>query len=817
MPLKAQAASSALSREVPGDAHIPFVAHVDPWTLKTANGDYVQTFRMEGLAHETAHIDEIEVWHEQLALVMRNVNSPNLALWAYVDRRQTGEYVAGEFEPGFARDLNDKYRASLAGKRLFVNELYLAIVYRPEWRDTVRAVEKADPAFRDKHKLLNKQNLSRNSNGVERVSMVASEIEKNLRRYGPEKLGRYALDRRTKREFRGDDFSEAPDDALLFSDALEFYGRILNGEESRVPFLRSNVQGTLQTSRITFGRETIELRGPATSTFGAMLAWKEYADPSFPGQMNELLRAPFEFTLAQSFTCLDKAAARGALKRQRARMESTEDDAIGEVEALTDAVEGLASNQFAFGVHHLALMVRSRDIRELPNVVAEARRVLSDSGAVVVREDLGCEPAFYSMLAANFGDRTRPSEISSRNFIGFASMHNYPSGKRDGNHWGPALALLKTASGAPYYFSLHRRDIGHFAVYGSTGAGKTVFVCFLLTMLIKTKATVIYFDKDRGAELAVRANRGQYFALKRGVSTGLNPFQLEATPNNIAFVQQLIRIMLRSDKPFTASENNQIDRAVAGVFALDSEHRRLAYVLQFLEPPKDDNIAARLLRWVNSDRGVGPLAWVFDNDVDELDLERQRLCGIDITYFLDDGEIRTPMLAYLFHRIDLLKDGRRGGVIIDEGWKALDDEFFVPRIADGLKTDRKKDWFLGLITQSPQDSLRTKIAHTITEQTPTKIGLPNLNAKHADYVDGLGFTEGEYEQVRTLSESGRRMLVKQGENSVICELDLGGFEDELAVLSGTAATVAILDRVREQVGDNPDDWLPAFHAERKKK
>ena len=807
---------SALDREVSGAAHIPYLAHVDPATLKTQQGHYVQTYRLEGLAHETAHDDEIEAWHEQLCLFMRNLNSAHVALWSYVVRRATDEYVDGSFDAGYAHDFDQRYRASVTQRRLFVNELYLALVYRPEVNELTRLTEQLDPALRDPAKLLSVPNVQRNTTAVERVHSLAGEVEKYLRRYGPERLTCYARDPVTGHLYGGVDTDAAPPRSVLFSEPLEFYASLINGRHERMPMLRAGANDTLQTARVTFGRETVEQRASDTTVYGATLAIKEYPDPSFPGQFNELLRAPYEFVWAQSFACLDKAAARRVVKLQHARLEATDDDAVSETDALQAAVDGLASNHFSVGTHHAALFVRAPDVKTLSHVVGEARRALADGGAVVVREDLGCEAAFWSLLAGNFAERTRPSSITSRNFVGFSPLHNYPSGKREGNHWGPALAMLKTASGAPYFLSLHRRDIGHFAMFGSTGAGKTVLAMFLVFMLQKFAPTLIYFDKDRGAEIGLRAIGGRYFALQRGAPSGLNPFRLAPTAVNVGFVSELVRIVLRAAHPFTAQEESQIDRGVAGVFQLDPAQRRLGSLLAFLEPPRDNNLAARLARWVHSDRGVGTLAWVFDNPDDRLDLSQARVFGFDMTHFIDDQDVRTPLMAYLFHRIELLKDGRRGAVIIDEGWKALDDEYFQKRIGDSLKTDRKKDWLLGLITQSPKDSLTSRIAHTIAEQTPTKFFLPNLNARVEDYVAGFGCTEGEFATIRSLAESGRRFVVKQGDNAVVCELDLSEFPDDLAVMSGTAATIAVLDHVMAEEGEEPQQWLPAFHRERQR-
>ena len=109
-----------------------------------------------------------------------------------------------------------------------------------------------------------------------------------------------------------------------------------------------------------------------------------------------------------------------------------------------------------------------------------------------------------------------------------APLHNFPVGRATGNHWGEALALLKTSANSPYYFSLHasdpreadggsRRDTGHTFICGPTGSGKTVFLGFCVAMLAKLGATQVIFDKDRGLEILVRAMGGRYRPLRRCV------------------------------------------------------------------------------------------------------------------------------------------------------------------------------------------------------------------------------------------------------------------------------------------------------------
>ena len=60
--------------------------------------------------------------------------------------------------------------------------------------------------------------------------------------------------------------------------------------------------------------------------------------------------------------------------------------------------------------------------------------------------------------------RARPAPITSLNFAAFSPFHTYPAGLANGNHWGDAIALLKTSARSPYFFSFHKRDLGHTLV-----------------------------------------------------------------------------------------------------------------------------------------------------------------------------------------------------------------------------------------------------------------------------------------------------------------------------------------------------------------
>lgn len=65
--------------------------------------------------------------------------------------------------------------------------------------------------------------------------------------------------------------------------------------------------------------------------------------------------------------------------------------------------------------------------------------------------------------------------------------------------------------------------------------------------------------------------------------------------------------------------------------------------------------------------------------------------------------------------------------------------------------------------------------------------------------------------IKNLGEDSRRFLIKQGGDSAIAQLNLQGFDEELLVLSGTPDNAQVVEDIIEEVGENPEVWLPLFY------
>ena len=170
---------------------------------------------------------------------------------------------------------------------------------------------------------------------------------------------------------------------------------------------------------------------------------------------------------------------------------------------------------------------------------------------------------------------------------------------------------------------------------------------------------------------------------------------------------------------------------------------------------------------------------------------------------------------YLLHRMDSVIDGRRFMYFMDEAWKWVDDEAFSEFAGNKQLTIRKQNGLGVFATQMPSSLLKSKIASSLVQQVATEIYLPNPKADFHEYTEGFKCSVAEFEIIRSMGEESRMFLIKQGHTSMIGMLDLGGFDDELAILSGSLDNNELLDEVISEVGDNPNDWLPVFHERRK--
>jgi type IV secretion system protein VirB4 len=780
LPSLSQGAAT-VRREQAAGTHLPYARHVDDHTIETRDGLLMQTIRLRGLLFETADTGELNYRKTLRDAMLRAVGSSRFALYHHVIRRRARIDLDETYPDPFSQTLGDRWADRLARKTLFVNDLYLTLIRRPlqgrigmadqlrNW--LVRAGDQPGASL---------------SHELSQLDAGRDALISALGDYEPRLLG--------VRETREG----------VVSEPLEFLSELYNGEQRPVLLPHQDLGAYLPYRRISFGQQAVELSaaGHIPRSFVGVVSIKDYPAWSAPGMFDDLLRLPFELTITQSFAFVERQAALERMNLSLRRMRSAEDEAVSLRGELAQAKDDVAAGRAGYGEHHMTIAVRGDTLAAVDAGVAEVTASLSDMGIVAVREEIALEPAFWAQFPANFKYIARRGLVSTNNFAGLASAHNFPMGAATGSHWGDAISLLETTAAGPYFFNFHQGDLGNFTVIGPSGSGKTVVLNFLLAQARKLNPRIIFFDKDRGAELFIRAIGGRYDQLRPGQASGLNPLQLEDTPANRGFlVDWLSQLSGGAD----VSDLARIQDAISANFDQPVKHRRLRHLVELFRGDQRahaGDLWSRLRPWW----GDGERAWLFDNADDLTDLSVDTV-GFDMTVLLDDPVVRTPAMMYLFHRVEERLDGTPAIIVVDEGWKALDDEVFVRRIKDWEKTIRKRNGIVGFATQSAQDALESRIASAIIEQAATQIFMINAKARAEDYISGFGLTSHELDLIRTLPDSAHCFLIKRGGESVVARLDLSGEADILTILSGRERTVRLLDEIRASVGDDPADWM----------
>jgi type IV secretion system protein VirB4 len=162
---------------------ISLSTHVSPTVLKTRGGDFLLTWRLEGLPFVGREEWEIEHRHNTFNRMLQTLRAPdfvNVAFWVHDLRRRRAIKNNSRFKQAFNQTLSDEYFKTLSAQKLMQNELYLTMIYRPVVSGK-RFIEKSgDPA----------RLLAEQKQAIEKILELAGNVEAVLKDYAPTRLSR---------------------------------------------------------------------------------------------------------------------------------------------------------------------------------------------------------------------------------------------------------------------------------------------------------------------------------------------------------------------------------------------------------------------------------------------------------------------------------------------------------------------------------------------------------------------------------------------------------------------------------------------------
>ena len=255
--------------------------------------------------------------------------------------------------------------------------------------------------------------------------------------------------------------------------------------------------------------------------------------------------------------------------------------------------------------------------------------------------------------------------------------------------------------------------------------------------------------------------------------------------------------------PLVPNQRKALWRALELVAEAPPEQRTISnLVTQVQDNVVRDGLSAYSL--------AGPLGRFVDADRDVLLGERFITFELE-TLMAMGPKVVVPVVTYLFHRIDQRLDGRPTLVILDEAWIMLTNSVFGAKIEEWLRTLRKKNAAVVLATQSLSEIANSPHRDVILESCPTKLYLPNPEAKNSgtqEMYRRFGLSDRQIDIVADatpkrhyyyVSPLGRRLFQFSLGPAALAFIGAGSKEDVLAAR-----------RMIEQHGDRwTADWLRA--------
>jgi len=553
----------------------------------------------------------------------------------------------------------------------------------------------------------------------------------------------------------------------------------------RAPTRDPHLDTRLAADEILRQNRLLEFRGPSRSTFVAGLSTTGMPPEAYSVHLDQLMAAPCEYILVQTFRFIDKFNAEKAIQSAESFYRTEVKSASVRVfESLTgiesqkvntgnlaladDAQQALVEStaqDLTFGYYNMTVLALGNTKAEAERAADMLSSTLRASGYVMTREELGLMSAFMGTLPGNEGVQLRKYLASTANISDLAPIRTISRGEPYHGLFSrlhqkdlPAHVRFRTPYGIPYDFNCHAEDLGHTVVIGGAGSGKSTFLSLLIAEFQKFFPCQTYiFDKDHSIALLSTLLGGVNIDMVSPGKTGArcNPvLRMLRDGDDRALLTWIGVLFASGGKRLSPEELEIVNTVIQSLKSLGETHWTLGLFYATLAGRSRD-LALQIAPYVDRshDEGSytrGAYSEYFDNEEDTFSL--QSIVCMETGKLLQTPEVAAPFMDYAFYCIEKKLDGKTPTMIyIEEAWYMLANPIFEEKINDWLRTFRKKRAFVLFATQSPDEFTKLKAWPAFVANVPTRIFLPALN-------DSISVTGEIYKALFNLNDAQLELL-----------------------------------------------------------
>ncbi|MFC0402956.1 VirB4 family type IV secretion system protein [Paraburkholderia rhizosphaerae] len=800
----------------------PWATMVTPELILDKDGSLLTVYTFEGVDADSPNASDIAAARDNLDQACRNFDHRVTAWWRLSHRRVRQE-IPGEFGASMDARVDSINQASATSGKFFRNTHSLALAYTPE-TGINKVFEKVAYHMTVGGKSIPLAIFETAKDLILSRSAFAFDIERltsDIRRFES------VLD-----AFRGG-ITRLKAKRLQLQNALAYLHQTANVTvpPRRVRYPVTMLDTHLTESYVTPGAEHLLFESAYGKRYAKVIAVKEWLGFQ-EAALDVLCDVDAELDICVMFRFLDKTKASAYIEKIRkfykvaafnpwaiikgylAKEEQKNDEGR---EILADEAEKalakLVSDGQQYGFANISVIVYGDTVQECDDAARDVVGRIGNAGfgLIVETENLGA--CWATSLPGRWDQQKRLQFVETPAVSDIAPIRSVPEGptvndwltQQSGEQTGP-LTILPTRHRTLQRVSLHHPGgKSHLLVLGPIGAGKSIFLNFLMSQTGRHKARRIRFDKDRSTRIPTLLAGGRFVDAtgRFEAATYVNPLSLLHDAKHFPYVAEWVQMAIEDDD-FRCSKTHE--RIIFdAVTTLGEGYGREFWTLSFLNTLLPDELRERLAVWTQGEKNGRFFDHVDDAFAlsDDLSIEMGDL-------FQNFPAAAALFMDYAFYRIAQWLDGKRYTVIeVEEAGFFFMNERFYKRLEVWAVTIRKLNATLALATQSLAQVARIADFEILKENIPNIVYLPNRDARSSLhlYRDRFGLTEHQIDMIANAVPNRDYLLVTPDQTRML----QASFPKEiLAMLRSDGRAQAVLDRHHASGAPN---WREAYVAE----
>ncbi|ETS95972.1 type IV secretion/conjugal transfer ATPase, VirB4 family [Fusobacterium sp. CM21] len=443
------------------------------------------------------------------------------------------------------------------------------------------------------------------------------------------------------------------------------------------------------------------------------------------------------------------------------------EDALNKANEVRTQIALTMGDYVSQGFYTCTLIVDGDSIDEVEERVDVISKTINNIGFITIEESINSVEAFLGSIPGNITNNIRMPILNTITLSHLLPVSSVWGGDSWNKHLNsPPLIYTKTKGSTPFRFNIHIEDIGHSAIVGPTGYGKSVLLGLIASSFMKYKDSRVYFfDKDASSRVLTYAVGGEFHDLGNDELSFQPLANIEIVEEKEWAYGWILEILEQENVKVSPTQKEKIWKALDNLAKTPIELRTIS---NFYTSVNDREIKEALIPY----KIGGALGKYFDSDKDTLNFSRWQV--FEMNQVINNKKGITPLLSYIFRRIENSLDGSPCIIILDECWMFFDNPIFAAKIREWLKVLRKKNCSVIFATQELGDILNSKLFTTVLDACQTKVFLPNPNAFADNYIpiyQKFGLNKTEIEIISKATKK-KEYYYKSTKGSRLFELDL---------------------------------------------